>query len=63
MTAEFMAEYIKATREANRLWRRRLLYTMNPNKLRATAFLIDYHEVENGTHSRRRGQLQHALTP
>eukprot|EP01050_Picozoa_sp_SAG11_P003767 SAG11_NODE_221_length_12151_cov_5.633173_5_plen_196_part_00 len=46
MSAEFMAEYLKATKQRGRLWRKRLLYTLNPNKLRAAAFLIEYHENE-----------------
>ena len=39
MTAEFYAEYIKASSR-----KRRLLYVMNPNKFRACQFLIQYHE-------------------
>jgi DNA excision repair protein ERCC-3 len=41
MTAEFYAEYL-ATNDARR---RQLLYVCNPNKLRATEFLIKYHEA------------------
>lgn len=39
MTAEFYAEYLKASSR-----KRRLLYVMNPNKFRACQFLIQYHE-------------------
>ncbi|KAI3655028.1 hypothetical protein MP228_000408 [Amoeboaphelidium protococcarum] len=39
MTAEFYAEYLKASAR-----KRRLLYVMNPNKFRACQFLIQYHE-------------------
>jgi DNA excision repair protein ERCC-3 len=46
MTAEFMSEYLKAAADPRRLWRRRMLYTMNPNKLRTAAFLIAYHEAQ-----------------
>ncbi|CAG8539606.1 1532_t:CDS:10, partial [Scutellospora calospora] len=39
MTPEFYAEYLKATSR-----KRMLLYAMNPNKLQACQFLIQYHE-------------------
>ncbi|CAG8673745.1 9225_t:CDS:10, partial [Racocetra fulgida] len=39
MTPEFYAEYLKASSR-----KRMLLYAMNPNKLQACQFLIQYHE-------------------
>eukprot|EP00158_Paraphelidium_tribonemae_P008406 Partr_v1_DN28572_c1_g2_i4_m73795 putative dna repair helicase len=39
MTAEFYAEYLKASSR-----KRKLLYVMNPGKFRACQFLIEYHE-------------------
>jgi DNA excision repair protein ERCC-3 len=39
MTAEFYGEYLRAAARKGKL-----LYVMNPNKLRACQFLIEYHE-------------------
>jgi DNA excision repair protein ERCC-3 len=40
MTADFYREYLKCDLQS----RRKLLYIMNPNKIRACQFLINYHE-------------------
>ena len=49
MTPEFYREYLKATgmaegSEYSQPKRRQLLFTMNPNKIRACKYLIDFHE-------------------
>lgn len=41
MTAEFMREYLKKERTAGQ---RQLLYVMNPAKVRACQYLVQYHE-------------------
>ena len=48
MTPEFYREYLKATGmtegSESQPKRRQLLFTMNPNKIRACKYLIDFHE-------------------
>jgi DNA excision repair protein ERCC-3 len=42
MTQEFMREYLRRERTASQ---RQLLYVMNPTKLRACQYLVQYHEA------------------
>jgi DNA excision repair protein ERCC-3 len=50
MTSEFFSEYLKAdglgTDGRSMPWRRQLLYSMNPNKIRTCSYLIDFHEAK-----------------
>ena len=50
MTSEFFSEYLKADglgTDGQRMpWRRQLLYSMNPNKIRTCSYLIDFHEAK-----------------
>jgi DNA excision repair protein ERCC-3 len=49
MTSEFFSEYLKADGMGGGRpmpWRRQLLYSMNPNKVRTCSYLIDFHEAK-----------------